>query len=155
MEVNIIEALDAWNANHPGAAAPDPTAGTTVSKGAASQGQDEVLLDALDHIDPATCDYDEWVQIGMALHYEGLSCDTWDSWSRSDSERYRPGECVRKWAGFGSGNGLCSGVKSGVSNRISSRISVSAAGGRGRDGDPGLYCSIPEHSHAGSRGCIQ
>ena len=40
----------------------------------------------------------------MALHHEGFPCDVWDDWSRNDS-RYHPGECARKWAGFGHGGG--------------------------------------------------
>ena len=58
------------------------------------------ILDALEHLDAADCDYEEWLEVGIALKTEGYSVDTWDSWSRSDS-RYREGECERKWAGFG------------------------------------------------------
>ena len=57
------------------------------------------LLEILKHIDPAACNYTEWVQIGMALKHEGLSCVVWDDWSRSDG-RYHAGECARKWDGF-------------------------------------------------------
>lgn len=60
------------------------------------------LAECLDAIDPASCSYEEWLQAGMALHAEGCGCDVWDSWSRRDAERYRDGECERKWRGFGS-----------------------------------------------------
>ena len=36
----------------------------------------------------------------MALKQEGFGCNVWDNWSRADS-RYRPGECAKKWEGFG------------------------------------------------------
>jgi len=44
--------------------------------------------------------YQEWVNVGMALHQEGLPCALWDEWSRNDS-RYHPGECEKKWQTFG------------------------------------------------------
>ena len=50
------------------------------------------LLKMLEYIDPASCDYQEWVNVGMALKHEGYSVNDWDSWSRSDS-RYHSGEC--------------------------------------------------------------
>lgn len=36
----------------------------------------------------------------MALHYEGISSDVWENWSKRDGRRYHPGECGRKWEGF-------------------------------------------------------
>ena len=52
----------------------------------------------LNRIDPD--DYDDWVYVGMQL--KGLGdeyLDTWEEWSfRSD--KYRPGECDRKWRSF-------------------------------------------------------
>ena len=44
--------------------------------------------------------YQEWCNVGMALHQEGLPCALWDEWSRNDS-RYHPGECEKKWRTFG------------------------------------------------------
>ena len=61
------------------------------------------LLDALGSIDPSTLGYQEWLDVGMALHESGLPMEAWDDWSRRDPERYHDGECERKWAGFGSG----------------------------------------------------
>lgn len=62
------------------------------------------LKELLPYIDPAALNYPEWIDVGMALHHEGFPCDVWDDWSRNDS-RYHPGECARKWAGFGHGGG--------------------------------------------------
>ena len=59
----------------------------------------------LTHIPAWGCDYQEWVNVGMALHHEGLPCSLWDEWSRDDS-RYHPGECESKWRGFGHGSTL-------------------------------------------------
>ena len=57
------------------------------------------LTQLLDYIPASSLDYQDWVNVGMALKHEGLSCDIWDSWSRSDS-RYKSGECARKWKTF-------------------------------------------------------
>ena len=53
----------------------------------------------LQYINPAELDYQEWVNVGMALKQEGLTAADWDAWSRADS-RYKPGECFRKWGSF-------------------------------------------------------
>ena len=63
----------------------------------------EGLLDALAAIDPAGCSYQEWVDVGMALHESGYECSDWDAWSRRDPARHHEGECERKWRGFGNG----------------------------------------------------
>ena len=68
------------------------------------------LLEILKHIPPSSCDYNEWVAVGMALKHEGFSVDDWDSWSRADS-RYRAGECRSKWEGF---NGSAEPVTAGT-----------------------------------------
>ena len=56
----------------------------------------------LSHIPCAQLDYQEWVNVGMALHNEGLPCALWDDWSKDDT-RYHAGECERKWRTFGNG----------------------------------------------------
>ena len=58
-----------------------------------------ILLDALKAIPPKKLDYTTWVNLGMALKHEGYACKEWDDWSRND-ERYKPGECERKWNSF-------------------------------------------------------
>lgn len=62
-------------------------------------------LDLITHIDPGRCSYQEWLNVGMALHAEGCSADDWDRWSQSDPARYHAGECHRKWRSFGQGSG--------------------------------------------------
>ena len=57
----------------------------------------------LQHIPCSAVDYQDWVNVGMALHQEGLPCTLWDEWSQDDS-RYHAGECERKWKTFGSGS---------------------------------------------------
>ena len=54
----------------------------------------------LDYINPAGLNYQEWLNVGMALHYEGIPADVWEQWSRRDGKRYHSGECSRKWEGF-------------------------------------------------------
>ena len=58
------------------------------------------LIELLNYIDPALLDYQEWVNVGMALKHEGYSCRVWDDWSRRDSKRYHNGECESKWNSF-------------------------------------------------------
>lgn len=58
------------------------------------------LITLLAYIDPAYLSYQEWVNVGMALKYEGYTASDWDSWSRRDAGRYKPGECFRKWTSF-------------------------------------------------------
>ena len=49
------------------------------------------LLELLEYINPATLDYQEWVNVGMALKYEGHTVQDWDLWSQNDV-RYKEGE---------------------------------------------------------------
>ena len=58
------------------------------------------ILDALNTLEPASLDYQEWIEVGMALKAEGHPCSVWDSWSRGDPSRYHPGECEKKWETF-------------------------------------------------------
>lgn len=58
------------------------------------------LKECLEYIDPGSCDYAEWVQVGMALKVEGYDWQVWDAWSARDVPRYHQGECERKWASF-------------------------------------------------------
>ena len=57
------------------------------------------LLPLLDYINPATVDYQTWVNVGMALKHEGYTASDWDNWSQNDS-RYRKFECFKKWDTF-------------------------------------------------------
>lgn len=61
------------------------------------------LMKALDYIDPAELEYQEWVNVGMALKQEGYSVSDWDNWSRTD-RRYHSGECEKKWESFNGSN---------------------------------------------------
>lgn len=53
--------------------------------------------------------YDQWVQVGMALHSisEELLLD-WDYWSRQSS-KYQPGDCEKKWRSFKDTGGITIG----------------------------------------------
>lgn len=57
------------------------------------------ILVALNLISPADLAYDEWVAVGMALHYEGYPVNVWQEWSKNDS-RYKASEFERKWESF-------------------------------------------------------
>lgn len=69
------------------------------------------LLEIIEHINPADLDYQDWVNVGMALKHEGYSASDWDAWSREDAGRYHVGECERKWNSF---NGSSSPVTGGT-----------------------------------------
>ena len=58
------------------------------------------LLEILNHIDPSGLDYQDWINVGMALKQEGYPVSAWDSWSQRDAGRYHSGECERKWNSF-------------------------------------------------------
>lgn len=58
------------------------------------------LLEILGSIDPSDLDYQDWINVGMALKHEGYTANDWDEWSRRDMSRYHSGECFRKWNGF-------------------------------------------------------
>lgn len=62
------------------------------------------LIALLEYVDPSYLDYQEWLNVGMALKQEGYTASDWEDWSRRDGGRYRPGECFKKWTTFeGSG----------------------------------------------------
>lgn len=63
-------------------------------------GQQTDLITLLNYIDPASCNYQEWCSVGMALKHEGYAVDDWESWSARDAARYHHGECARKWSTF-------------------------------------------------------
>lgn len=69
------------------------------------------LLELLDYINPAACDYQEWINVGMALKHEGFDVSDWDAWSLRDPARYRSGNCEKKWQSF---NGSASPVTAGT-----------------------------------------
>ena len=58
------------------------------------------LTEILEYIDPSTCSYQEWINVGMALKHEGYTVSDWDMWSLKDVNRYHSGECAKKWATF-------------------------------------------------------
>lgn len=68
------------------------------------------LKEVLNHIDPSELEYQDWINVGMALQHEGYSVDVWDRWSMND-QRYHAGECEKKWRGFhGAGTPVTGGT---------------------------------------------
>lgn len=68
------------------------------------------LLDPLGSINPGSLSYTEWINVGMALKYEGYSINDWESWSRNDPGRYHDGECEKKWETFDGANSPVTGA---------------------------------------------
>lgn len=58
------------------------------------------LIPLLDFINPSALNYQDWVNVGMALKEEGYTASDWDSWSARDNSRYHKGECFKKWTTF-------------------------------------------------------
>ena len=53
----------------------------------------------------ATDDYDIWIMVGQSLHSLDESLlDEWDEWSKQ-SDKYKDGECHRRWLSFSKGGG--------------------------------------------------
>lgn len=72
-----------------------------------SQSDHSGLLDALSAIPVESCDYQTWVDVGMALKQAGFGLSDWQAWSATDSRRksngapyYSERETASKWAGF-------------------------------------------------------
>lgn len=65
------------------------------------------VRDMLTYID-SSCGYDEWVNIGMALHEGGFHMALWDDWSKS-SPKYA-NNCTYHWRSFKPGGGITMGT---------------------------------------------
>lgn len=63
------------------------------------------LRELLKYIDPTECSYEEWLNVGLALHHEGYPMFVWEEWSADDADRFHAGECESKWNSFGDYNG--------------------------------------------------
>ena len=63
---------------------------------------DRVVDEVLVHLDPDG-GYEEWLEIGMALHHQGEAgpewLDAWDNWS-AQSGKWVEGYCGEKWSSF-------------------------------------------------------
>lgn len=69
------------------------------------------LIPLLEYIDPSNLNYQEWVNVGMALKQEGYTAADWDNWSKRDFGRYKAGECFKKWTSFqGANNPVTAGT---------------------------------------------
>lgn len=68
------------------------------------------LIPLLEYIDPTQLDYQEWIDVGMALKEEGYSVNDWDLWSRKDQARYHEGECLKKWESFNGSSQVVTGA---------------------------------------------
>lgn len=86
------------------------------------------LYEIVDAIDPVTCSYEEWVQVGMGLQHEGGSPDDWERWSARDTTRYKPGECATKWRSF---HGSTTPVTAGTLVELAKRHGWRPTGGHG------------------------
>lgn len=60
------------------------------------------LLEALDYVPAEHYEYQDWLDVGMALKVGGADWTDWDRWSQKDPvvNRYDPGACEAKWYSF-------------------------------------------------------
>lgn len=98
------------------------------------------ITECLKYIDPASLDYQTWVNVGMALKQEGLPCSVWDDWSRSDS-RWHAGECSRKWESF---NGASNPVTGATIIQLAKERGMPLAESRALDWDDEISYEAPE-----------
>jgi hypothetical protein len=63
---------------------------------------DEQITELLKAFDPS-CDYDEWIRVGMAIHHEtdGEGLELWDVWSADGSNYEGYDNCREHWDSFG------------------------------------------------------
>jgi len=45
------------------------------------------LTEIIEYINPGDLNYQEWINVGMALKQEGYSMACWDAWSRRHAGR--------------------------------------------------------------------
>ena len=109
------------------------------------------LTECLKYIDPASLDYQTWVNVGMALKQEGLPCDVWDDWSRSDS-RYHSGECAKKWESFG---GNPNPVTGATIVQLAKERGMPAAESRALDWDDEISYEAPEEHVVVNRNWVE
>ena len=66
--------------------------------------KNDLLLNALNYIDPGKLTYIDWLRVGMALKAEGYPLDTFIAWSNKDTKRAKLTNFEHKWGTFnGSG----------------------------------------------------
>ena len=86
----------------------------------------DITPDQVDSIlanyEAASCDYDEWFRVGMALYhqFEGSAdgFNRWVEWSKLDAERFNGNEMRTKWRSFG-----------GSANPVTMASVIKASGG--------------------------
>ena len=109
------------------------------------------ITECLKYIDPASLDYQTWVNVGMALKQEGLPCSVWDDWSRSDS-RYHSGECAKKWESFG---GNPNPVTGATIVQLAKERGMPAAESRALDWDDEISYEAPEEHVVVNRNWVE
>ena len=59
-------------------------------------------LTALNALSPDRVNnYQSWLNVGMSLYELGRpGLDLWDGWSKQAADKYKPGECAKKWNTF-------------------------------------------------------
>ena len=61
--------------------------------------EESEVREALQYIDPVRLNYQQWLEIGMAIKAAGQPWSLWDEWSRRDPARY-DGGTWKKWESF-------------------------------------------------------
>lgn len=66
------------------------------------------VREMLSFISP-NCGYQDWLNVGMALHSEMYDCELWDDWS-ANGDTYEDGLCYSKWETFKTNGGVSFGT---------------------------------------------
>ena len=76
---------------------------TRQESGAPEASLSSVVVGALNFLNP-TCDYEQWIRIGMACKAAGLAFETWKAWSQQGENACKDdAEYLRKWQSFTKG----------------------------------------------------
>lgn len=89
------------------------------------------LLEILQYIDPAMLDYQDWINVGMALKARATTAPPGTLGVRRSGRRYHPGDCTRKWESF---RGSSTPITGGTIVQLAKEPRLDAGVGRPRPG---------------------
>lgn len=79
--------------------------------------EQERALAMLRFVPAAALTYEDWIATGMILKNNGNYLSDWEQWSRAD-ERFKEGECEKKWASFKDNGGLNLGTLHEMASKL-------------------------------------
>lgn len=90
-------------------AKPEPVTAPVAAIAVPQQTEADLLRDQLNYLHP-DCDYQTWIEIGMALHHEGDgNFSLWDEWSSKGSKYKGQKDLLIHWKSFRENGGITPG----------------------------------------------